>query len=445
MTTDPRRDALIAQARSYSNLMYSMDPLPDGITTVDCSLLIEITAKACGIPLPPGVRTAEQLRQACPPIDLSEVQPADLLFFAGTYDAAGPAGPDGMIASHVGFSLGHGTFRMVDAHERDNGLPAVGETNILTDYWQPKLIGAGRLPGLVDPPVITPSSSLPGIDVSEYQGVVDWAQVAASGVKVVLVRASQGTRILDKRVIANWPAVKQAGLTRLAYHFAEPAVSVGPQAEADWFIAQVTKAGGFAPGDGAMLDVEDWDGVLSDYPGSLTEWILAWLARVRIVTSITPFLYVSPSVLQEYGLTDARLAAYPLHLADWDLPAPPAAPAPWKQLGLWQYANDGVVPGITGPVDLDEFLGSATDLAAYLKGGAVPTPVDPFAKWRGVVGSGILDLMAADKTEPIMASTWLPLGRGQAEAEAEQALAVNGRIYIWHIVSGRYWVYDPAA
>jgi len=143
------RDDILAQAQSRSRLRYRLDPPPDGLTTTDCSLLVVDSARAAGAALPAGVRTAEQIRQACTIVGWADVQPADLLFFQDTYDAAGPAGPDGLIASHVGFSLGRGTFRMLDAHERDNGFPDVGVTDISTPYWQSKLIEARRLPALV--------------------------------------------------------------------------------------------------------------------------------------------------------------------------------------------------------------------------------------------------------------------------------------------------------
>jgi predicted chitinase len=89
------------------------------------------------------VRTAEQIRQACVPIGWPEVRPGDLLFFAGTYNAAGPAGPDGRIASHIGISLGAGSGKMWDAHGAGVQL-----TDVRTDYWQTAMFEARRHPAL---------------------------------------------------------------------------------------------------------------------------------------------------------------------------------------------------------------------------------------------------------------------------------------------------------
>jgi hypothetical protein len=139
------RDDILAQARARSKLSYSMDPLPDGITTTDCSLLVRDAVRAAGAGELP--RTAEQQRQATIPISWDEVLPGDLLFFENTYDANEAPGPDGSLATHVGISLGKGSHTMIDAHERAG--PDVGETNIGTPYWQDRAIEARRLPALV--------------------------------------------------------------------------------------------------------------------------------------------------------------------------------------------------------------------------------------------------------------------------------------------------------
>jgi hypothetical protein len=144
-----QRDRILEVAATRQGIPYRLDPPPDGTTTLDCSLLVKLTLAEAGLPLPGSVRTAEQIRQTCDPIDWDSVDKGDLLFFEGTYDAAGPAGPDGHIASHVGFSLGKGTRRMWDCHASgDSGPPGVGETDISTAYWQSKIFEARRPRGI---------------------------------------------------------------------------------------------------------------------------------------------------------------------------------------------------------------------------------------------------------------------------------------------------------
>ena len=142
------RERIIATAESRKGILYSFPP---GDDTLDCSKFVLVTLRDAGVPLPGWARTAEQIRQACTVIGLDQTAPGDLLFFERTYDAPGPPGPDGRIATHVGFTLGAGNRRMWDCHASsgDSGPPGVGITEINEYYWSPLLFEARRPPGLV--------------------------------------------------------------------------------------------------------------------------------------------------------------------------------------------------------------------------------------------------------------------------------------------------------
>jgi hypothetical protein len=170
------RDDILNAARTRFGMPYRLDPPPDGINNLDCSLYVLKTLQDAGLPLP-GVRTAEQIRQATVPISWDDVQPGDLLFFEKTYDAAGPAGLDGRIASHIGISLGAGTKRMYDS----NSARGTGETNIGTDYWQQHIVEARRVPGLVD----AAPSPAPSGDAWRYFTAEQIAAAAESPVAAV--------------------------------------------------------------------------------------------------------------------------------------------------------------------------------------------------------------------------------------------------------------------
>ena len=355
------RDEIIAQARARQGIPYRLDPPPDGVHTLDCSLFVLQVVKAAGVPLS-GVRTAEQIRQATVPLAFSDVLPGDLLFFENTYDASGPAGPDGRIASHIGISLGAGTRRMWDA----NDAHGVGETNIGTAYWQGKIMEARRLPQLVNaaPPAI---DHLRGIDVASYQGNPDWAAVAASGIAFAITKATQGVGYLNPTFARNWHEMKAADLVRGAYHYAEPAENTA-QAEADYFLSQVERLG-LVEGDLLALDLEPPQSV----PG-VSRWALEWLARVQERTGITPLLYTGPWVIERDGLGEASdLRHYPLWLAAYR-ETMPAAPSPWSEIAIWQHSDEGKVLGIGAAVDLNQFFGSRDDLLALGKPAATNEP-----------------------------------------------------------------------
>lgn len=133
---------ILEAATSFAGTPYALPP--DGVTTLDCSLFVIKAAKAADRSIPPEARTAEQIRWALPSrIPFPSVIAGDLLFFEKTYFPREQPGPDGLLATHVGISLGAGTFKMWDANDARGH---VGITDITTSYWQSRLIEARRLP-----------------------------------------------------------------------------------------------------------------------------------------------------------------------------------------------------------------------------------------------------------------------------------------------------------
>jgi cell wall-associated NlpC family hydrolase len=98
-------EQILEAAAQRRGIRYRMPPDPSGTANLDCSLFIVLTYRDAGFAIPGGARTAEQIRQACSPIDRSEMEAGDLLFFENTYQASGPPGPDGKVASHVGIAI----------------------------------------------------------------------------------------------------------------------------------------------------------------------------------------------------------------------------------------------------------------------------------------------------------------------------------------------------
>ena len=145
-------DQILAVAEQRRGIRYRLPPDPNGATSLDCSLFVVLTYRDAGVGIPGGARTAEQIRQACQPIDRSSMQAGDLLFFENTYQAAGPPGPDGKIASHVGIAIDGTGQQMWDCHASndDTDLPGVGITAINQYYWAPKLFDGRRAAGVGD-------------------------------------------------------------------------------------------------------------------------------------------------------------------------------------------------------------------------------------------------------------------------------------------------------
>src|SRR5580765_6643007 len=82
--------------------------------------------------------------------------------------------------------------------------------------------------------VCAAGATVTGIDVSHYQGTVDWAKVAASGRKFGIAKATEGTGYVDASFAANWAAMANAGVIRGAYHYFH--ANLDPVTQAQHFV-----------------------------------------------------------------------------------------------------------------------------------------------------------------------------------------------------------------
>ncbi|MGH2578157.1 MAG: glycoside hydrolase family 25 protein, partial [Actinomycetota bacterium] len=133
-----------------------------------------------------------------------------------------------------------------------------------------------------------PPGAIPGIDVSRHQGTIDWAQVAASGQRFVIAKATEGLFSVDPTYATNRAAAMAAGLVFGAYHFARPDLHpTDPIGEADHFVdtAQL--------GPGNIVPVLDLERSGDLTQAQLTAWILAWLGQVTARTGVRPMVYTS--------------------------------------------------------------------------------------------------------------------------------------------------------
>ncbi|MGH7484441.1 MAG: glycoside hydrolase family 25 protein, partial [bacterium] len=124
-----------------------------------------------------------------------------------------------------------------------------------------------------------------GIDVSHYQGAIDWNQVAQTGMAFAFIKATEGTADVDPQFQANWSGANAAGLLRGAYHFYQPGAD--PHQQAVSFLSVVEPGPGDLP---PALDVET-----SGDPNEIIAGIQVWLATVEQATGTAPILYTNPS------------------------------------------------------------------------------------------------------------------------------------------------------
>lgn len=195
---------------------------------------------------------------------------------------------------------------------------------------------------------------LSGIDVSVYQGSVDWAAVKKAGKDFAFIRACYGTGSIDSRYSANWQNAKAAGVIRGAYQFFRPSQDALQQAQV-FLKYNTTEDGDLAP----VIDIEVSEGVSG---AVITEKVKTWLNAVKAATGRTPIIYTSPAFWRSLPNT-GTLGGYTLWIANWGVSSP-GIPSPWTNWTFWQYSETGSVSGISGAVDLNYFNGDLTSLKA---------------------------------------------------------------------------------
>ncbi len=209
-------------------------------------------------------------------------------------------------------------------------------------------------------PTATPASPYTeGIDISHWQGTIDWTKVAAAGKRFAFMKASESTDFIDNTYDTNRAQASAAGLYVGAYHFAQPSTGAGDAiAEADHFINTAR------PLSGDLIPVLDLErsGNLSQI--ALTAWVKAFVGRVYERVGVKAIIYVSPNFWRTYmGDTDWFGAnGYDiLWVAHWTTGVAPSVPGGnWAGDGwtFWQYTSSGAVDGITGRVDLNRYRGT---------------------------------------------------------------------------------------
>ena len=208
------------------------------------------------------------------------------------------------------------------------------------------------------------SNQLSGIDVSKWQGTVNWKSVQQAGIAFAFARATYGGSEVDSYFSENWQGIKAAGILRGAYHFFLAADD--PAQQAEFFIRTV---GSLDPDDlPPVIDVESASGVSSN----LAADVQTWLTTVEQGLGRRPIIYTAPSYWNE-NLTGG-FGDYPLWVAEYGVSSPKAVNG-WTDWTFWQYSSTGKVAGVNTAVDLDDFKGAS--LAEFVNASIITAPDQP--------------------------------------------------------------------
>ena len=185
-----------------------------------------------------------------------------------------------------------------------------------------------------------------GIDVSSWQGEIDFSQVKASGIEVVYIKSSEGFRSVDSYFEQNYTNAKNAGLKVGFYHYVTARSVEDAVRQANFFVSTIS---GKNPDCKLAMDFESFGSLGRE---EINQIALTFMQTVKNVSGKDVIIYSD-----EYNANstfESNLATYPLWVAQYEV-SEPTVREHWNNWAGWQYTDRGEVPGISSYVDRDKF------------------------------------------------------------------------------------------
>ena len=183
------------------------------------------------------------------------------------------------------------------------------------------------------------------IDVSTWNGNIDWDKVYKSGVRYAMIRSSFGIENpnqIDNKFVRNIENAIKVGIKCGIYHYSYARSVAEAKKEADFCLKTIKNYKIDLP---VAFDIED-SSQTNLGKDTLTSIVIAFCDRIKSA-GYRPMLYCNPNWLCNYLHKDKLINKYDIWLANWGVSAPS------YNCAIWQYSENGSVPGISGSVDMN--------------------------------------------------------------------------------------------
>lgn len=186
-----------------------------------------------------------------------------------------------------------------------------------------------------------------GIDVSNWQGYINYNEVKNSGIEIVYIKSSQGTNITDPYFRINYQNAKANGLKVGFYHYVTARTTNEAVQEAEYFSSVIS---GTSPDCRLAMDFENFGNL---NVAEINEISRVFLEKVKEITGKEVVLY--SDVYNARNIFQKELAEiYPLWIAEYEV-REPSNDVNWNSWVGFQYSNRGEIRGIRGFVDRNQF------------------------------------------------------------------------------------------
>ena len=231
-----------------------------------------------------------------------------------------------------------------------------------------------------------------GIDVAKYQGTIDWSKVAASGIDFAMIRVGYRTQktgemCVDTNAKYNMQEAQANGIKIGVYFFSSAITEAEAKEEADWVADYISQYQITYPVAFDCEGFQDADSRQSGLDREKRTGLAAAFMDEIYQKGYTPMFYAASGELQdsaEWNL-DTIQNSYKIWVAQYpEVPYPDTASSSYTGThAMWQYTNQGTIPGIGTTVDLNvAYFGY--DETAQAKDGAAPdaASADPEANMK---------------------------------------------------------------
>ena len=185
-----------------------------------------------------------------------------------------------------------------------------------------------------------------GIDVSEWQGSIDFSKVKSAGIDVVYIRSSEGNNYIDPDFKINYENAKDNGLKVGFYHYLTATSTSEAYSQAEFFVSVIK---GTSPDCRLAMDFESFGNLSISEINEISEIFLSEVERL----SGKEVVIYSDAYNAAYTFSKDLASKYPIWVADYFVSEP--GNGNWDTWIGFQYTDRGNVSGISGNVDRDYF------------------------------------------------------------------------------------------